>query len=238
MEQTELLAVDGNHPASGRIRKQVRNASDWVTENWLKVVGLFSISVFFALFAWQSRFPLADGEAPQKCWYQSFSEVGAPQSCIDALVRIVKSLERQGVPISDSVTGTKTSRWVFEEPGWPRLFVWTDNFFVDLYTLVFLGVCLSSYFRLNVSDSESSAVKKWLLAATVGSCLSGAIADHIENFWLLAHIGSGKHYADELMLMASVSAWKFRLFGLNALIALGWAAYARRMTQPKSAAGP
>jgi hypothetical protein len=213
-------------PTAGVVPAQLRSTADWITRHWLSIVGALALLLFVVLAGWRSTFPVADKELPQKCWQQALLQWAPPASCADSVRRVTKSPERQGAIPAKRIPGQTQSKWAFEEPGWPRLLVWTDNLLVDLYTLFFVGSCLRAYFRLKDSSVRDSSPSCWLMAATVAVCLMGGFVNHVENFWLLAHIGTVDD-ASELMTIANLTAWKFRLVTLNLVLLGAWTARTR-----------
>lgn len=109
----------------------------------------------------------------------------------------------------------------------PRALIWFDNVFVDLYTALFIAVAGASLHSRGGLRAHG-LVGRSMLMLTLLLCVAGAVVDHAENFWLLAHMGTAPAcHARELDGVVSLSLWKLRLFFLNAAIAAVWLARGR-----------
>jgi hypothetical protein len=214
--------------AMPRTAESALATADWVARHWLLVTAAAALVAFAVLVAWQRAFPLADGPAPAACLQESFVQA-VPRSCEQALLTITSAVQRL-----DPANKPGKYVWAWEEPGQPRLFVWLDNFFVDLYTLFFIGVCARSYARLCRRADEDSGLRDAMLVASILLALAGAVTDHAENFWLLAHINVHWSVEGDLPMVAAFSAWKFRLFALNAVLSAGWSFIAHRAKQNRA----
>jgi hypothetical protein len=102
------------------------------------------------------------------------------------------------------------------------LFVWADNFFVAAYTLFFIAAGARTFLALRPSSRTQALALRWLFGLALTTAVLGGLCDYIENFWLLAHIGSAADYSAELASVAAFTAWKFRFFALNLLAVIAW----------------
>jgi hypothetical protein len=104
----------------------------------------------------------------------------------------------------------------------PDAAVWADNLFVLAYSLVFV---LSSV-RLHKGAGRGQLVPapgwmNWLLGVVLLLVVCGALSDYAENFWLLAHLEpESTPPSQEFVVVAPFTAWKFRLFVCNSMLAL------------------
>jgi len=111
----------------------------------------------------------------------------------------------------------------------PRLLIWLDNLLVDMYTLLFIAVVGRSHARMTANPPLAHPMAATAFTFTLIGCVAGAVADHSENFWLLARIGSSPNlYFSELNTAVIVSEWKYRLLALNIASTVLWFVLARR----------
>lgn len=212
---------------SSRLRQAVAAAAAFVLAHWVWVAGVASLCGFLALWAWSQQLPNAAGGGAE-CARQSLDyRADATQTCGAQLRAIVAAAAPNGERTCAPAGKNDDVLCAFDEAGAPRLFVWADNVLVDLYTLFFIGSLAASYKRLRRPTQEPSMPRRVLFVSSVALCLAGALVDHAENFWLLAHIGQHlSQAADDVDLVASLSLWKFRLAVLNLGLVLAWLAWA------------
>lgn len=211
------------------LRRGVARAIEAAARRWLWVVAALALALLAGLGAWGER--LAPGANPTaECTRAAlrFDEHAAQAQCRAALTRIVAAAPPRAASTC-APDGLNTSLvCAFQEPGQPRLFIWADNLFVGLYTLFFLGCMSVAYGRLRTPQQPAPRRLWLLLVLSVASGLTGAITDHGENFWLLAHIGEPlQGQDDDVAKVVLMSVWKFRLFALNLALALLWLAWAQ-----------
>ncbi|GAB5100283.1 hypothetical protein [Caballeronia sp. HLA56] len=109
----------------------------------------------------------------------------------------------------------------------PAALMWIDNLFVDAYTLFFIASAGLAYKKLTGVRSEPMALWRLALTCTCVLALLGALADHVENFWILAYMeprsqGLPNPSDTELSRVAWVSALKFQFFVLNGAVNAIW----------------
>ena len=211
----------------------------WIAKHPCVMVGLFALALLVGLGFWQSSI---DRELPRQsrtCLIEAVFDfsLATPPACEETLSKLVRSVDPQANPFACRPEGGSPISCGFRESGAPRLFVWLDNLFVDAYTTAFIVGAVAWYRRMSKTSESGELRRRILLSATVVLCVVGGLVDHIENFWLLAHIGVPGRDSNELAGVAALSAWKFRLFILNGAVLLAWIGAALLLT-PRPPAGP
>jgi hypothetical protein len=136
--------------------------------------------------------------------------------------------------VANGIAGTSSGNALFKG-GVPRGLIWADNLFVDLYTLFFIGASCAAYKWLTTVARDLIVLWRIGIGVTCVLAVLGGIADHAENFWLLAHMDSSPitnpgFSSEELAWVALISGWKFRLFLINSgITALWWVSASARM---------
>jgi hypothetical protein len=193
--------------------------------------GLFlaSLVMFVVLAVWQTQFETIPSNASFRCIKNALYFDSIRSGCTDTLVGLVTTVESQAT-LEENLVNAHTPEWAFEERGWPRIYIWMDNLLIDTYTLLFIVIVGRSYARITIETSRRKR-SCWTMAfgITLVSCIFGALADHSENFWLLAHIGTSHlTFTPGLNFVSGLSAWKIRFFVLNCLLSLLWVLACRR----------
>ena len=209
LEAAQLLDLTGDSESTWRPRIR-----------WIRMLLLLAVGLFIVLFYWQTTLPHFSRSAVTQCMLDT-PAIGPPScACETVLSALIGS-----VPPADSALCSvqgPASQWFWEEPKMPRLWIWVDNLLVDVYTALFVAVAAASWHSRGGGRAHG-LTGRVMLHLTWLACVAGAVADHAENFWLLAHIGTpATGYSDELAGVAWLSLWKMRLFVLNALVAGGW----------------
>lgn len=156
------------------------------------------------------------GGGTWSCLLQAWSSLDADACKAPLMNAIGKSVET--APTHE--TGLLGFTWNL-----PRFLVWVDNLAVDMYSIFFIGASTWVYREVTTLYSEPIAAWRCAITLSVLLVVAGAVADHSENFWLLAHMAGATSVLPsqtEVSIVANVSAWKFRLFGLNCLVAIAW----------------
>jgi hypothetical protein len=190
---------------------------------WTFALLVFVVTSMVILALWQGLIHAIPDGAPIDCLKNATFVHGGSAGCetvLGGLIRSVKEQRQKGPALQRSAPAAE---WAFIEPGWPRLYVWTDNFFVAAYTLLFSAVVWRSRARFGEVAGKAKQVLYIGLATTGVLFLLGALCDYVENFWLLANIGAAD-IGKELSIVAGLSVWKIRLFLFNALLSGTWAA--------------
>lgn len=212
------------------LRRRIEAGFDAAAGHWLVLVGLLALAGFVALAQWSER--LAHGSGPGERCVQAAGRAGAGEGaaeapCAEQLRRLVAAAPPGDARTCTPGGGNAGRLCAFEEPGRPRLFVWADNLFVVLYTLFFVGCIVAAYERLRPPGRPVPRARQLAFVVSIVSCLVGAALDLAENFWLLARIGQPlDEAAAAVATVAMLSLWKFRLAGLDLVLAVGWSAWA------------
>lgn len=209
------------------LRKCISRAFEAAARRWLWLVGAASLAGLALLGAWgEALMPESDATIP--CARAAVRFDAAAEGHCSAVLRGLVGAARPTDPQTCAPEGPNTSRLcALDEPGRPRLFVWADNLLAFLYTLFFAGCISVAYARLRPQRPPVPRALLVVFVLSIGSALAGAIADHGENFWLLARIGDGlEGRADDLHKATLLSIWKFRLAALNLVLVLAWLGWA------------
>jgi hypothetical protein len=116
--------------------------------------------------------------------------------------------------------------------------LWLDNLFVATYTLFFWGHAARCYQLC--TNRLPVPVTRWRirLLFAAAAALAGAFVDHAENFWLLADLSRG--LVERCLWpgdgLDALTLAKFRLFGVNCVVAVAWWLAARRAAAAWAAA--
>lgn len=211
-----------------RMQRWIARAFEVAADHWVLLVGLAALLLFVLLSQWSEQ--LARGSSPgERCLRAAFGSTAhvVDPPCAEQLRALVAA-----APVGDALTcapgGRNTARLcAFDEPGHPRLFVWSDNLLVALYTLFFIACIASAYGRLRSPGRPVPRPRQMAFIFSIAACLAAAALDLGENFWLLARIGQPlDEQAAGLRAVAWASLWKFRLVGLSLVLTLGWGAWA------------
>lgn len=211
-----------------RLRRGIARAFEAAAKRWVMLVGLAALLVFVVLAQWSEQ--LARGSAPgERCVQAAFGTAAhaVDPPCAEQLRALVAA-----APVGDALTcapggRNKARLCAFDEPGHPRLFVWSDNILVALYTLFFVACIAAAYERLRPPGRPVPRPCHVVFVLSIATCLAAAALDLGENFWLLARIGQPlDEQAAGLRVVAGASLWKFRLVGLSLVLTLGWSAWA------------
>ena len=73
-----------------------------------------------------------------------------------------------------------------------EVFLWLDNLLVDVYTALFIVLAVWGYQRFTGISTMRLRRWRWALWASVMVALLAALADHSENFWTLAKLGTAR----------------------------------------------
>lgn len=169
-----------------------------------------------------SKYLSTDGSG---CLREAMSAVKGPLATCES------NLEKA---VANGIGGTSSGNALFKG-GMPRVLIWVDNLFVDLYTLFFIGASCAAYKWLTTVARDLIFLWRIGIGVTCSLAVLGGIADHAENFWLLAHmdpspITNPGVSSEELAWVAQISGWKFRLFLINSgITALWWLSASARM---------
>lgn len=217
--------------SAGVLGKLLATLGRFVATHWVGTAGGGSAVLFVALGVWTFELTGEVGRGAN-CPEKSLSWYSQPDEACRAQLRRLIAATPAGAPRTCAPVGANNDvLCALAEPGRPRLLVWVDNFFADLYTLFFIACAVVSYRRLNRHALRPALAGTILLSASVVAALAGALLDHAENFWLLAHFGQlGEAVEVGIADAALLSIWKFRLAAANALIAALWLAVARYRT--------
>jgi hypothetical protein len=175
-----------------RTRSEIKR---WISASWLRVWLCAAVFTFTVCSLYSLNYLTGEQRASAARCARAAFVARQPAPCVEAL--------RASLHLPDAA-------------------VWADNLFVFTYSLVFV----LSPMRLHQSASRDRLIPvprwmDWLLGAVVMLAVCGALSDYAENFWLLAHLEPEQPpTVEEFDLMAVFTAWKFRLFFCNAVLAI------------------
>ena len=206
-----------------KLRACTSHAVDVAARRWLWLLALTSVVGFAALSQWSVQLTRGPDYAALCAHEALFFDAAASEHCAAQLRGLVAAARPAGKLTCAPEGQNKHLLCALEEPGRPRFFVWADNLLVGLYTFLFVGCISVSYARLRPARQPAPRNLQFVFVLSIASCLAGAVADHGENFWLLAHIGEsldGK--AGDVAEVVVLTLWKFRLAAGNLALVLLW----------------
>lgn len=211
------------------LREGASDALNAAERQWLWLLAVATLIAFALLDHWSGRLVGAETATDKKCFEAALAVDGASavKSCEAQLRRVVAAVAPGGARTCTPEGLNRNVLCAFDEPAWPRLFVWADNVLVALYTGFFGGCIGRAYARLRAQRRFAPIALELALGVSVLSCLVGAVIDLSENFWLLAHFGHKlAEPSPDVSAVAELSVWKFRLAALNLALAIGWSVWA------------
>ncbi len=186
---------------------------------WIALVGLVALALLLSLGHLNPTRPASTG---QECWSSALRWHGALDACEENLAAAV--VHWDGADDAPDVL-KRLAAIGHDTPN--RMLLWLDNLAVILYSAFFAGSIGAAYRRVTAMPAGASQFWRAAVIASLLLVAAGALADYIENFWLLAHMHAANledpaSYMPALPAAAQASAWKFRLFTLNAASTLAW----------------
>ena len=210
---------DADYPAPHRMG----SASVFLERNWILILGIATVVMFVVLAIWKTKH-IDDEKSSGACLKESISFYSSAKvSCGVEISRFIEleMIDQNGGACQhgDTISWLCSLRKMSKH----QLFIWADNFFVDMYTIFFLASSAAAYRALRRGRAGNNGLLRTLFVTSVLFFLAGGIVDHIENFWLLAHVHRPEEsLKGEILSVASLSVWKFRLFSINLAILLAW----------------